>query len=120
MDEYSNRLAGAKVSYQFLKWTEWGIEQHTDDAINLFASVFDNLIEQLATAGEQAPETDKLAAFRQAVQTLNRLVEKDKVLIETDEREDLCELFNVIAIAARIDPRKYGDGDGPASEWRDW
>jgi len=29
-------------------------------------------------------------------------------------------LFNQIAIQAGIDPEKYGDGEGPASEWRDW
>jgi hypothetical protein len=45
---------------------------------------------------------------------------KDPTLIETDEREQLCELCNVVATAAGLDPKKYGGGEGPASEWRDW
>jgi hypothetical protein len=41
-------------------------------------------------------------------------------LIETGEREQLSELCNGIARAAGLDPTKYGGGEGPASEWRDW
>jgi hypothetical protein len=70
--------------------------------------------------GEQAPEKEKIAAFRQAVEALNALNENDESLIETGEREDLCELCSVIATAAGIDPKEYGDGEGPASEWREW
>jgi len=82
--------------------------------------VFNHLIERLATLGQQAQERDKVAAIRQAVEALNAINEKDDILIETDEREDLCELINVITTAVGIDPTKYGDGEGPASEWRHW
>jgi len=44
----------------------------------------------------------------------------DGALIETAEREDLCTLLDQIAIAASIDPSKYGGGEGIATEWRDW
>jgi hypothetical protein len=120
MDDYQTRLAAAKACYPFSKWAQWGIEQHTGHALDLFASVFNYLIERLVKLGEPASESDKLGAFRQAVQALNALNEKNVILIETDEREDLCKLFNVIATAAELDPSKYGDGEGPAGEWRDW
>jgi len=120
MDDYSNRLAATKECYPFSKWAEWRIEQHTKSALNLFGEVFNHLIERLAALGEQAPESDKIDAFRETVEALNALNEKNEILIETDEREDLCELCNIIATAAAIDPAKYGDGEGPASEWRDW
>lgn len=120
MDDYRKRLLAAKDSYPFPEWAQWGIEQHTDHALDLFASVFDRLIERLADMDDTVPENDKLAAFREAVVALNALNEANEILIETDEREDLCELFNVIATAAGIDPSKHGDGEGPASVWRDW
>jgi hypothetical protein len=120
MDDYRNCLAAAKECYPFSKWAEWGIEQHTEKALNLFSAVFNHLIERLTALGERAPESDKIAAFRQAVEALNALNEKNELLIETDEREDLCNLCNIIATAAAIDPGKYGHGEGPASEWRDW
>ena len=41
-------------------------------------------------------------------------------MIETGEREELCELFNSIAADCGIDPGQYGHGEGLASEWRDW
>jgi hypothetical protein len=120
MDDYRNRLAAAKAHYPFRKWAEWGIDQHTHQALDLFVAAFNQLIERLTTLGQQAQESDKIAAIRQAVETLNALNEKNEILIETEEREDLCELFNIIATAADIDASKYGDGEGPASEWRDW
>jgi hypothetical protein len=120
MDDYRNRLAAAKQHYPFSKWEKWGIKQHTEQALKAFSAVFNHLIERLAELGEHALERDKIAAFRQAVEALNALNERNEILIETDEREDLCNLCNIIATAATIDPRNYGNGEGPASEWRDW
>ena len=31
-----------------------------------------------------------------------------------------CAQRNQIATAAGMDPKKYGSGEGPASEWREW
>jgi hypothetical protein len=120
MDLYGSRLAAVKECYPFLKWAEWGIDQHTEQALNLFGAVFNHLIERLTGLGEHAPESDKIAAIRHAIEVLNALNKEEKILIETDEREDLCNLCNSIATAAAIDPTKYGEGEGPASEWRDW
>jgi hypothetical protein len=120
MSEYLQRLNETKNSYPFARWQDSGLEQYTPEACASFAAVFDDLITRLANIGEDSPESQKIAAFKAAVEALNRLNEEDESLIETGEREDLCELCNLIATAAGIDPEDYGDGEGPASEWRDW
>lgn len=71
--------------------------------------------------GEGAGEQAKLAAFQEAVESLKALdTENHHLLIETGEREELCEMFNRIALAAGLDPANYADGEGPASLWREW
>src|SRR4051812_29107691 len=111
-DDYPRRLAEAKQRYPFRGWAAWGIEQHTDGALDVFAAVFDRLIERLAALGEEAPQPDKVTAFRQAVEALNALNETNEILIETDEREDLCKLLDIITTAAGLDRRKYAGGEG--------
>ena len=120
MQDYPNRLIATKERYPFGRWAESGLEQYTDQACASFVAVFDQLIGKLVVLGELAPEEKKIATFKEAVEAINALNEEDESLIETGEREDLCELCNVVATAAGIDPSKYGDGEGPASEWRDW
>lgn len=119
-NEYSKGLSVIRASYPFSRWAQSGLEQYTDKACASFVKIFDSLIDELAIHGDQASEDEKLAAFQKAVEALNKLNEKDDSLIETGEREDLCELCNRIAVAAGLDPLKYGDGEGPASNWRDW
>lgn len=120
MDNYSLKLSAVKAHYPFARWQESGLDQYTPEACAACTEVFDRLIEKLGTLGEHAPEERKLECFREAIEALNAMNEEDPSLIETGEREELCELCNVIAIAAGLDPEKYGDGEGPASEWRDW
>lgn len=120
MTLYLDRLNSAKEHYPFGQWAESGLEQYTDEACASFAAVFDQLIEKLAALGESSPEENKIKAFQEAVEALNALNAADETLIETGEREDLCGLCNAVATAAGIDPGKYGNGEGPASEWREW
>ena len=120
MNAYLNRLNSTKERYPFGRWADSGLEQYTDEACASFTAVFDQLIMKLASLGELASEESKIKAFKEAVEALNALNAEDESLIETGEREDLCELCNVVATAADIDPSKYGNGEGPASEWRDW
>jgi hypothetical protein len=96
------------------------MDRYTATACAKFAAVFDQLITELVALGEQAPESRKHACFRRAGAALNDLNRRDSSLIETSEAEDLCELGCVIAVAAGMDPKKYGDGEGPISEGRDW
>lgn len=120
MPDYSSRLTDAKASYPFKRWEESGLDQYTPEACGAFVEVFDRLINDLVAKGENASEEQKLESFHQAGIALNTLNEEDDCLIETGEREELCELSNIIAVAAGLDPSKYGGGEGPASEWRDW
>jgi len=121
---YETNLLEVKEKYPFDTWktyVEDGLDQYTEENCEAAKRIFDNLLSDLVTLGEEAREEDKLQKFQVAVEALNTLNdETDGSLIETGEREELCEFFNIIAVKARIDPSKYGDGEGPASEWRDW
>lgn len=121
---YTETLEATKSKYPFDRWEEsreHGLEQYTTENCDKARGIFDELIANLVSLGSEADESDKIAAFETAVMALNDLNEElDECFIETGEREDLCELCNVIAEAARIDYTKYGEGEGPASEWRDW
>ena len=72
------------------------------------------------TKGETASEEAKIESFYAAIKATNVLDDETGGMVETGEREDLCELTNVITEAAGLDPDKYGGGEGLASEWRDW
>jgi hypothetical protein len=120
LPEYLSKLKATKASYPFKRWEESGLEQYSPEACGAFVGVFDRLIADLAAKGENAPDEQKLESLRQAVVALNMLNEEDESLIETGEREDLCELCNIVAVAAGLDPLKYGGGEGPAGEWREW
>ncbi len=126
---YESNLLGAKTNYPFDRWREGeahGLDQYTEENCNAARAIFDKLIAQLINLGESASEENKMAQFKIAVESLNDLndeaggAESGGELIETGERDDLCELVNIIAKKSGIDPKKYGSGEGPASEWRDW
>lgn len=120
---YQNKLFAAKQFYPFKNWREnydEGLTQYTEENCNKTQKVFDDLINSLVNIGENANENDKVKLFKKAILTTNELNEEIEGLIETGEREDLCELTDKIAIACGLDPLKYGDGEGLASEWREW
>lgn len=121
---YSEKLEQVKADYPFEAWSERfdsGLEQYTPENIDATKSIVDQLIAILIEVGVDANEAEKVSYFKVAVEALNDLNDElDGELIETEEREELCELFDSIAIAAGIDVSEYGDGDGIASEWRDW
>lgn len=120
MSDRSVGLDAVRATFPFRGWAESGLEQYTAEACAAFSGVFDRLVDELVRMGPAAAEESKLAAFEKAVDALNLLSATDERLIETGEREELCDLFNRIADAAGLDPSKYGDGEGPASEWREW
>lgn len=51
---------------------------------------------------------------------MNNLNYKVPSLIETGEREELCDLYDRIFIESGLTPSFYGGGEGIASEWRSW
>lgn len=120
---YPEQLLAAKSQYPFQKWQANfpNMEQYTEENCMAAQAILDDLIDGLIQLGDGAPETQKVEQFRIAVEALNELNEEtDHVLIETGEREELCELLDAITVAANLNPEDYADGEGIADEWRDW
>jgi hypothetical protein len=120
---YKNKLLASKAFYPFERWREnynEGLTQYTKENCNKIKKVFDDLITSLVEIGENAGEEQKKQFFKTAILKTNQLNEEIDGLIETGEREDLCELTDKITIACGLDPEKYGEGEGLATEWREW
>ncbi|MGI4870528.1 MAG: hypothetical protein ACRYFX_05040 [Janthinobacterium lividum] len=66
--------------------------------------------------GPDATEQEKMQLFETAIEGSNKYAG----VVETGEREDLCDLTWNITEATGLDPADYGNGEGPASEWREW
>lgn len=120
MTDYRAQLQKQRDRYPFKRWQARGLERYTPETCDAFAAVMDGLLADLEVLGLAAPEAMKLKAFEKAVRALNDLNRVGDSLIETGEREALCDLVYLIAIAAGLDPTAYGGGEGPASEWREW
>ena len=121
-ESYTDRLNRWRNGLPFSDWItnfEVGLEQYTQANCDQAERILQELVDRLIEVGETAPEAKKISLFKTAVEALNAL-NAETYIIETDEREELCELFNLIAVDCGIDPSKYGSGEGLASEWRDW
>ncbi len=123
--DYQSKLEEYKIDLPFMTfWREAydeGLEQYTEENCLKAEEIITTLISQLVALGPDAEEKQKVEKFKAAVLALNDLnYEIDGCLIETDEREELCELFREIGEAVGIPRDKYGDGEGLASEWRKW
>lgn len=119
--DYSAKLLATQKNYPFEKWLTYsegdeGLEQYTRENCGAAATIFDDLLAALIELGEDASEDEKIALFQEAVESLNGLNDQTD-MIETGEREELCELFNHIARAAGID---VDEEEETVTEWRDW
>jgi hypothetical protein len=127
---YSERLILTKEGYPFEEWKEYypneenefhGMKEYTPERCDGAKQIFDNLIGKLIELGEQARKADKEKLFEIAVIALNELNDETKgLLIETDQREELCQLIDNISIQAGLKPEDYADGYGIADIWREW
>lgn len=121
---YRDGLNKTKTFYPFDNWRKAyknGLTQYTEANCNEAKKIFDDLISELIKLGKAAKESDKISLFKKAILKTNLLNEKNEgTLIYTGEAEQLVDLTNKIAIACGVDPQKYGAGEGPASEWREW
>lgn len=121
--DYQNRLLATKKFYPFDHWREHyqhGLMQYTNENCNKVRTIFDELIDALIVLGPHGGELQKKQLFQKAILKINQLNNTIGDLIETGEREELCELTNQITIACGLNPKQYGDGEGLASEWREW
>ena len=119
-ETYAEGLEATKSHYPFAEWQETGAEMYTDEVCARIAGIFDRLIQKLIAAGLGAEEPVKLGIFEEAVRALNQISDEDEGLIETSERDELCVLCDVIAVAGGMEPARYGGGEGVATEWREW
>ena len=118
MPTYAEQLNATKAGYPFDRWREF-YQQDGPDAVaecNAVEQLFDQLIAGLITLGADATEEAKMQLFQTAIEGSNDHAD----IIETGEREDLCDLTWNITKATGLNPADYGDGEGPASEWREW
>jgi hypothetical protein len=119
---YVDRLNSWRNNFPFSEWKAGlghGLDQYTEANCNRAERILNDLVDGLIEVGEAASEAKKIGLFKTAVEALNTL-DAETHMIETGEREELCDLFNLMAVDCGIDPSKYGDGEGLASEWRDW
>lgn len=120
---YSKRLRECREEYPFKYWLEdykEGIGCYSEHHCLKVQSIFDELIESLVKLEEVALESQKVELFEYAVKCLNLIRKTNPRLIETMQREEFCDLFDVVALAAGLKPENYGNGEGIASEWRSW
>ena len=119
---YDDRLNSWRNNFPITEWRaglEHGLDQYTEANCDRAEKILNDLIDGLIQVGEAASEARKISLFKTTVEALN-VLDAETGMIETGEREELCELFNLIAVDCGIDPSKYGRGEGLASEWRDW
>ena len=110
-----------KDRLDIMSWTEKkekGLEQYSKKNCTKAETIVLELISQLG-AVEQNDFAVKEELIKQAVLKLNKFNDSlDGGFIETEEREELCDLFDNIADAVGINVQDYQDG--VASKWRDW
>ena len=120
--DYEQGIIDAKASYPFQRWRSYydgGLDQYTAANCEAAKRILDDLISKLVMLGEDAEEVEKVSCFKYAIEALNQL-DAATGLIETGEAEELCSLINTITLSVGLVPENYGDGEGLASEWRDW
>lgn len=116
MNPHADTLHAIKQKFPFDNWRAYWREPDEQAECDAVEQAFDELLADLIELGPNATEAQKIACFQKAIETTNDHAE----VIETTEREDLCELTNDTTVACGLDPDAYGDGEGLASEWRDW
>jgi hypothetical protein len=119
---YAENINQNKESYPFENWRENGIEyemeQYTPENCGAAKQIMDDLIEGLVRLGESSSTDNKIELIKNAVIAYNNLNDEVEGLIETGEREDLCDVFENIAQSAGINTEQYDDDI--TFQWRTW
>lgn len=111
-----------KKNYPFSKWRsnffEYEMEQYTEKVCQEAEQIMDGLMASLLKLDIKASEAERLKLFEKTVLEYNKLNGTDSSIIETGEREDLCDIFDQIGVAVGIDPEKHDDDI--VLKWRAW
>lgn len=90
---------------------------YVQEDIDQCGVILDTLFDAVAHASGEDKEAAIMAAVKEAVLELNELNEKsDGGLIETGQREQLCELITLAAQEAGLDT----NGQDITEDWREW
>ena len=112
IDHVQQRLLDGMKSYQELAGDDCSYDESDIDQVK---AILDGYRARLAKGGKLARKQIR-EEVRQAVVALNALNEKlDGSLIETDQREALCQILLVAAKQAGL-----GTDDDITEEWREW
>ena len=82
--------------------------------------IFDELIADLKVLPNEATVKDKVYLFKYSVLANNTMDARINDIIETGQREDLYELMDLISITIRLELEEFANGEGIASELREW
>jgi hypothetical protein len=109
-----------RENLDIMNWTEKaedGLEQYTKKNCKRAEAIILDLLNKLEKVEDDFRLKEEL--IKQSVLELNQFNNSlDGSFIETDEREELCDLFDNIADAVGLNVQEYPDGI--ASNWRDW
>jgi hypothetical protein len=110
-----------KENIGIMSWEEKreeGLEQYSKRNCKKAESIILKLIKQLENLNDD-DISKKEELIKNCVLELNEFNDKlDGCFIETQEREELCDLFDNIADAIGLNVQSYEDGI--ASKWRNW
>lgn len=88
---------------------------YSESEIASCESILDGFLAKVTTADKGNTE-QVMSAVKEAVLALNKLnAQCDDSLIETDQREQICELIIKAAAAAGV-----GSGEDITEDWREW
>lgn len=120
---YVENLENSKSEYPFEFWLSLhnkGLGKYSAENCFEVRSIFDSLIEKLQNLTPDSSDAVKLEEFRKAVLQLNNVRQHKPYLIETIEREEFCELIDIIGSAAGLNVDEISNGQDLASLWRTW
>jgi hypothetical protein len=97
-----------------------GLYQYSEENLLRVDAIFIKLIDEIIEMKGKVKEELIIEKFKTAVNELNLLnAETGEVLIETSERDDLCEVFDKIAKSANINCDQFEHKD-ITYKWREW
>lgn len=122
--DFSAHMTSLRRDLPFNKWVEkraHGLEQYTAKKCRAVQRVFTDLIDGLLRLGNSATTEVKLQLFLNAMSALNDLNTSDPELIESGEREELCDWLETIARSADLPDDCLGEeGNRSILAGREW
>lgn len=122
---FDDQIKEIRKRYPFERWHQMHLEDkstpHTREVCTYARQLMDDLLSIMESSGVESSEEEKKKHIGKTVILFNELNDKcGSELIETMEREELCEVFDLLGVAYKMDFSAYDDGDDITSDWREW